>query len=116
MPELNGIETTRQAIQRSPTTRVIVLSMHAQEAYVLQALRNGASGYVLKESSLEELVEAVRTVLADHRFLSDRISERLIEVYVQKERDAALDDPYETLTSREREVLQVLAEGLLQMD
>jgi DNA-binding NarL/FixJ family response regulator len=112
MPELNGMEVTRQALQRSPATRVIVLSMHANEAYVLQALRNGALGYVLKESSLEELVEAVRTVLLDRRFLSESISERMIEVYIQNERDAAMDDPYETLTNREREVLQMVAEGM----
>jgi DNA-binding NarL/FixJ family response regulator len=111
MPELNGMEVTRQALQRSPATRVIVLSMHANEGYVTQALRNGALGYVLKDSSLEELVEAVRTVLLDRRFLSASISERMIEVYIQNEKAASVDDPYETLTNREREVLQMVAEG-----
>jgi DNA-binding NarL/FixJ family response regulator len=111
MPELNGMEVTRQALQRSPGTRVIVLSMHANEGYVTQALRNGALGYVLKDSSLEELVEAVRTVLVGRRFLSASISERMIEIYIQKEKDASIDDPYETLTNREREVLQMAAEG-----
>ncbi len=111
MPELNGIEVTRQALQRSPATRVIVLSMHANEGYVTQALRNGALGYVLKDFSLEELVEAVRSVLLGRRFLSKCISERMIETYIQKERDASIDDPYETLTNREREVLQLVVEG-----
>ena len=111
MPELNGMEVTRQALQRSPATRVIVLSMHANEGYVTQALRNGALGYVLKDSSLEELVEAVRTVLQGRRFLSASISERMIEIYIQNEKAASVDDPYETLTNREREVLQMVAEG-----
>jgi len=111
MPELNGMEVTRQALQRSPSTRVIVLSMHANEGYVTQALRNGALGYVLKDSSLEELVKAVRTVLVGQRFLSQSISERMIEAYIQKEIDAAAVDPYESLTNREREVLQMVAEG-----
>ena len=111
MPELNGIEVTRQALQRSPATRVIVLSMHANEGYVTQALKNGALGYVLKDSSLEELVEAVRSVLLGRRFLSECISERMIETYIQRERDASIDDPYETLTNREREVLQMVVEG-----
>ena len=111
MPELNGMEVTRQALQRSPVTRVIVLSMHSNEGYVTQALRNGALGYVLKDSSLEELVEAVRTVLLGRRYLSERISEQMIETYIQKERNASVDDPYESLTNREREVFQMVAEG-----
>lgn len=111
MPELNGIEVTRQALQRSPATRVIVLSMHSNEGYVTQALRNGALGYVLKDSSLEELVDAVRSVLSGRRYLSESISERMIETYIQKEQDASVDDPYETLTNREREVIQMVAEG-----
>ncbi|HBX69085.1 MAG TPA: DNA-binding response regulator [Chloroflexi bacterium] len=112
MPELNGLEVTRQALQRSPGTRVIVLSMHANEAYVLQAMRNGALGYVLKDSSLEELVLAVRTVLREDRYLSEAISDDMLQLYQQKERQSALDDPYETLTNREREILQMVVEGL----
>ena len=112
MPELNGMEVTRQVGQRSPDTRVVVLSMHKNEAYVLQALRNGASGYVLKDSSLEDLVRAVRDVLVGKRYLSDPISERVIELYIEREKGTALDDPYETLTNREREVLQMVAEGM----
>ena len=112
MPELNGMEVTRQAIQYSPATRVIILSMHHNEAYVLQALRNGASGYVIKESSLEELVQAIRVVLEGKRYLSEPISERVIELYVEREKETSLEDPYELLTNREREILQMVAEGL----
>jgi two-component system response regulator NreC len=110
MPGLNGLEVTRQVRQRCPCTRVIVLSMHANEAYVLEALRHGAAGYVLKESSTAELVQAVRTVVAGRRHLSPPLSERAIEAYAQKAAPSPLDI-YETLTTREREVLQMAAEG-----
>jgi two-component system, NarL family, response regulator NreC len=110
MPGLNGLEVTRQVRQRFPGTRVIVLSMHANEAYVLEALRHGAAGYVLKESSTAELVQAVRTVVAGRRHLSPPLSERAIEAYAQKAAPSPLD-LYETLTTREREVLQMAAEG-----
>lgn len=110
MPGLNGLEVTRQVRQRFPYTRVIVLSMHANEAYVLEALRHGAAGYVLKESSTAELVQAVRTVVAGRRHLSPPLSERAIEAYAQKAAPSPLDI-YETLTTREREVLQMAAEG-----
>jgi len=110
MPGLNGLEVTRQVRQRCPGTRVIVLSMHANEAYVLEALRHGAAGYVLKESSTAELVQAVRTVVAGRRHLSPPLSDRAIEAYAQKAAPSPLDI-YETLTTREREVLQMAAEG-----
>jgi DNA-binding NarL/FixJ family response regulator len=110
MPGLNGLEVTRQVSQRSPHTRVIVLSMHANEAYVLEALRKGAAGYVLKDASAADLVEAIREVAAGRRYLSRQLSERAIEAYVQKAEATALDI-YETLTTREREVLQLAAEG-----
>jgi DNA-binding NarL/FixJ family response regulator len=110
MPGLGGLEVVRQTSQRSPQTLILVLSMHANEAYVLEALRNGAAGYVLKDSSVTELVQAVREVLAGRRYLSPPLSERAIDAYVQKAQAAALD-PYDTLTAREREVLQLSAEG-----
>ncbi len=110
MPSLNGLEATRQLNQRSPHTRVVILSMHANEAYVLEALRNGAAGYVLKDSSAADLVHAVREVVAGRRYLSSPLSERAIAAYVQKASDVALD-PYEMLTNREREVLHLAAEG-----
>ena len=110
MPSLNGLEATRQVSQRSPHTRVVILSMHANEAYVLEALRNGAAGYVLKDSSAADLVQAVREVVTGRRYLSSPLSERAIAAYVQKASDVALD-PYEMLTNREREVLHLAAEG-----
>ena len=110
MPGLGGLEVTLQVGKRSPQTRVIILSMHADEAYVLEALRNGAAGYVLKESSADELVQAVREVVAGRRFLSSPLSERAIDAYVSKAQEVVLDR-YETLTAREREVLHLAAEG-----
>jgi two-component system response regulator NreC len=110
MPGLNGLEVTRQVSQRSPQTHVVILSMHANEAHVLEALRSGAEAYVLKESTSAELVHAVREAVAGRRYLSPPLSERAIEVYMQKAEPIALD-PYETLTAREREVLYLVAEG-----
>ena len=110
MPGLNGLEVTRQVRQRASRTRVIVLSMYSNEAYVLEALRHGASGYVLKEAPAADLVHAVHEVAAGRRYLSPPLSERAIEAYLQKAQDTVLD-PYETLTTREREVLQLAAEG-----
>lgn len=110
MPGLSGLEVTRQVRQRSPGTRVVVLSMHATEAYVLEALRNGGSGYVLKDSSASDLVQAVRAAAAGRRYLAPPLTERAIEAYAQKA-ETAPPDPYDTLTAREREVLHLAAEG-----
>jgi len=110
MPGLNGMEVTRQITARVPKTRVVVLSMHANEAYVLEALRNGAAAYVLKDSSATDLVHAVREVAAGRRYLSPPLSERALDTYRQRAKEATLDI-YETLTTREREVLHLAAEG-----
>jgi two-component system response regulator NreC len=109
MPGLNGLDAARLVRQRSPKVKIIILSMHSNEAYVLQAIRNGASGYVLKDASTENLVEAIRDVVAGKRYLSAPISEWVIEAYLHKTGDAT--DPYDTLTGREREVLLLAAEG-----
>jgi two-component system, NarL family, response regulator NreC len=110
MPGLNGLEITRRLTRSAPQTHIIVLSMHANEAYVIEALRNGASGYVLKGSDASELVHAIREVLDGKRYLSPPLSEHTIEMYVEKAAGAPLD-PYETLSAREREVLHLAAEG-----
>jgi DNA-binding NarL/FixJ family response regulator len=110
MPGLNGLDVTRQVGQRSPGTRVIILSMYANEAYVLEALRNGAAAYVLKKSSPDELVQAVHEVVAGRSFLSRSLSQRAIEAYKWKAQEIPLD-PYDRLTNREREVLHMAAEG-----
>jgi DNA-binding NarL/FixJ family response regulator len=109
LPGLNGMEVIRQVRQGSPATRVLILSMHANESYVLEALRSGAAGYLLKTASSSEMIAAVRAVVAGKRYLSPPLSDRVIEAYAQQARPAA--DIYETLTSRERVVLQLVAEG-----
>ena len=110
MPGLHGLEVTRQVNQRSPSVRIIVLSMHANEAYVLEALRNGAAGYVLKDSSTDTLVTAIRTTMEGRRYLCAPLSEMAMEAFLQKAQNVAID-LYDSLTGREREVLQLAAEG-----
>jgi two-component system, NarL family, response regulator NreC len=111
MPGLNGLEVTRQVTQRVPRIRVIILSMHQDDAYVLQALRCGAIGYVLKDSSPNELAEAIRNVNQGRRFLSEKLSSRLIDSMVRNAEEESQIDAYEQLTDREREVLQLILEG-----
>jgi DNA-binding NarL/FixJ family response regulator len=111
MPGVTGLEVVQQSRQLSPQTRVIILSMHGDEAYVLQALKCGAMGYVLKGAEPGDLILGVREVIAGRRFLSAPLSERAIEVYIQRGRESE-QDPHEMLTTREREVLQLAAQGL----
>jgi DNA-binding NarL/FixJ family response regulator len=108
MPGLNGLEVTRRIHNLG---RVVVLSMHSSEAYVSEALRSGAYGYVLKDSTTEELVTAVRAVAEGRRYLCAPFSEQQIESYLERTH-ATPQDPLETLTSREREVLELVARGL----
>jgi DNA-binding NarL/FixJ family response regulator len=110
MPGLNGLEVARQISKQMPQTRIIILSMYDDEGFVLKALANGVSGYVLKDAGSFDLVQAVREVAAGHRYLSPPLSDRAIEAYQQIYRAGTLDK-YETLTTREREVLQLTAEG-----
>jgi two-component system, NarL family, response regulator NreC len=111
IPGLSGLEVTRQVKLRTPSTLVVILSMHANEPYVLEALKNGASGYVLKDSSGTDLVQAIKQVLAGQRYLSPPLSERAVEAYLQRSQ-ASTFDPYDSLTEREREVLHLAAEGM----
>jgi two-component system response regulator NreC len=110
MPGLSGLEALRIIGQRSPQTRVVVLSMHSNNAFVAAALKHGAIGYVLKGTSEEHLVRAVREVAAGRRCLSPPITELAIDAYIEQAKAGALD-PHETLTTREREVLHLAAEG-----
>ncbi len=112
MPGLNGLEITRQVWR---TTRVLILSMHANEAYVIEALKKGASGYLLKDTTAIELTQAIRMIAAGQRYLSAPFSERAISAYVERAKTGSLD-PYDALTSREREVLQLVAEGFSTME
>lgn len=111
MPDLNGLEVLRQVRERSPVTSSIVLSMQSADVYVVEALKAGALGYVLKETGPSEMLSAVRQVVLGQRYLSPKISERLIDVLIQTVEKAPAD-PYQTLTNREREVLQMAAEGM----
>lgn len=115
MPGLNGIEVTRQALKRSPDTKIVILSMHGNDEYVLEALRNGATGYVLKDAGADELVAAVRAVSGGERYLSPELAERAIDAYVRQTEETTLDR-YETLTDREREVLHLAADGLTNVE
>lgn len=110
MPGLTGIEVTQRVKRQWPATKVIILSMQNNEAYVVSALKSGASGYILKDTGPEELVDAIRTVVKGERYLSKQLSERLINAYVSKVDEAEVD-PYDTLTNREKEILHLVAEG-----
>jgi DNA-binding NarL/FixJ family response regulator len=112
VPGLSGLEVARSTKRDSPRTKVIVLSMHDAESYVVDALSAGVAGYVLKKSSSEELVFAIGQALAGNVYLSAALNQRAIAAYLQHSRESRADDPYDTLTRREREVLQLAAEGM----
>ena len=111
MPLLNGIETTRQISRKSPSTRVLVLSMHADEAYVTQILQAGATGYLLKDSADVDLIQAVAAVAKGTSFFSPAIARVMLDDYVQKLAEKGVTDRYESLSEREREIFQLIAEG-----
>jgi DNA-binding NarL/FixJ family response regulator len=111
MPGLNGLEVTRHLAQEAPSVRVIILSMHSDRRYVLEALRAGARGYLLKEGGFEELLVAVRAVADGRIHLGAAVGEQVIRDYVQLARDDE-GGAFAVLSGREREVLQLLAEGL----
>lgn len=110
MPGLNGLEVARQVSRSLPNTRIIILSMYTNDAYVIEALKNGALGYVLKDSQASDLIQAVKEVINGNRYLSPPLSERALELYMRKV-ESVPEDPYDLLTTREREVLQMVAEG-----
>ncbi|HXJ43897.1 MAG TPA: response regulator transcription factor [Bryobacteraceae bacterium] len=111
MPNLNGTEATQQITSRHPAVSVIMLSMHSDEAYVLRALKSGARGYLLKESAEADLLAAIRAVHQGKAFFSPAISALLVQDYVRQLRDRNVEDSYELLSPREREILQLVAEG-----
>jgi len=111
MPNLNGIEATRQIIANGAAVSIVVLSMHSDEEYVLRALKAGARGYLLKESAEADLIAAVRAVISGKSFFSPAVSRLLVEDYVRQLQDRDIEDSYELLTTREREILQLVAEG-----
>jgi DNA-binding NarL/FixJ family response regulator len=109
MSGLNGLEAASRVIKEFPHIKVIILSMHATEEYVLQALRAGAAGYMLKDAAIVELELAIQAVSRDETYLSPSISKRVVENYLQ--RAAPIESPLGQLTSRQREILQLIAEG-----
>jgi two-component system, NarL family, response regulator NreC len=111
MPRLNGIDVAAQARKRRPGLRVIVLSMHSDESYVVRALAAGARGYLLKEATDDDLLPAVRAVAGGRTFFSPAVSAMLLADHVRHLQQRGLQDSYHLLTDREREVLQLLAEG-----
>lgn len=111
MPILNGIEAARQISSRLPQTAIVFLSMHADEGYVLKALKVGARAYLLKDSAEYDLITAIKAVDEGKAFFSPAISKMLVEDYMRQMREREVEDSYELLTTREREILQLLAEG-----
>ena len=109
MPGLNGLEVAARATKTAPKTRVLILSMHASEAYVAQALRAGVAGYLLKDAADDELPTAIKVVARGEIYLSPKISTQVVERYVQSA--SAAPDPLAGLTTRQREILQLVAEG-----
>ncbi len=111
MPLLNGIEATRQIVRRAPSVRVLILSMHSEQAYVTQAVQAGARGYLLKESAGSELIEAIAAVAAGRSYFSPPVAQVVFDDYVRSLVDRGITDRYDALSEREREVLQLVAEG-----
>ena len=111
MPVLNGIDAAARITSSKPKTAVIVLSMHSDESYVLRALKSGVKGYLLKDSADSDLITAVRHVMTGKPFFSPAISNMLVQDYIREIRQRGVEDSYELLTSRERELLQLMAEG-----
>jgi two-component system response regulator NreC len=111
MPLLNGIEATRQIVRRLPHVGVLILSMHADETYITQALRAGARGYLLKDSAATQLIDAVAAVAAGKSFFSPAAAKVMLDDYLRRLADSGVTDRYDSLSEREREVFQLVAEG-----
>jgi two-component system, NarL family, response regulator NreC len=111
MPLLNGIEATAQIVKANPKTKVIILSMFSDETYLVRILSAGAKGYLLKDSTETDLLPAVKAVMQGKPYFSTRIAQTLLEDYIRQLQQRGLQDSYELLTDREKEVLQLLAEG-----
>lgn len=112
MPDLGGLEITRRVRERGPDTRVVILSMHSDEPFVQAALRHGVSGYVLKGAATSDLIAAVHAAVAGKRFLSAAVNDYALDAYVERAQEAEPLDRYDLLTNREREVLQLAAQGM----
>ncbi len=111
MPRLNGAEAAQRINEMLPGTAIVILSMHSDEGYVLQALKAGAKAYLVKDSAESDLIDAIKAVSAGKAFFSPEVSRVLVEDYVREMRSRGVEDSYELLTAREREILHLLAEG-----
>ena len=111
MPNLSGIEAAQRIAAQMPNVAIVMLSMHSDEGYVLRALKAGARGYLLKDAAESDLIEAIKAVSQGKTFFSSEISKMLVEDYIREIRTRGVEDSYELLTSREREILQLLVEG-----
>ncbi len=111
MPLLNGIEATRQIARRLPNTAILILSMHSDEAYITQALKAGARGYMLKDSADVDLIRGVESVAAGKSFFSPAAARVMLDDYVRHLADKGIADRFDTLSEREREIFQLIAEG-----
>jgi DNA-binding NarL/FixJ family response regulator len=111
MPEVSGIEATEEICHRCPSVAIVILSMHSTNEYVFRALQAGASGFVIKESAGRELINAVRTVHTGHRYLSRKLSDQLIDDYVERRETVKEKTPLDELSEREKQILKQLVEG-----
>ena len=111
MPNLNGIDAARQIVAKHPRIAIVFLSMNSDETYVLRALKSGAKAYLLKDSAEADLIEAVRSVRQGKSYFSPAVSKTLLEDYARQLQQRGMEDSYELLSMREREVLQLIAEG-----
>jgi two-component system, NarL family, response regulator NreC len=111
MARLNGIDATARITAKQPAAGVVILSMHSDESYVLRALRAGARAYLLKDSAEGDLIAAIRAISAGKSFFSPKVSRLLKEDYVRRLQEEDAEDSYDLLTAREREILQLIAEG-----
>ena len=111
MPVLNGIDATRQIVRKAPKVRVLILSMYSDEAYVTRALSAGATGYLLKDSAGKELIKAISAVAQGAAYFSPAISRLMLDDYMRRAATSGVVDRYDTLSDREREIFQLVAEG-----
>jgi DNA-binding NarL/FixJ family response regulator len=111
MPRLSGPDAAQSISQKLPAVRIVMLSMHSDESYVLRALKAGARGYLLKASPEADVIAAIRAVAAGNAYFSPSITKLLVEEYVVEARRRGVDDSYELLSTREKEILHLLASG-----
>ena len=111
MPAMNGIEATSQMVRRLPDIRILILSMHLNEAYIVQSVKAGAKGYLLKDCADVELIRAVTALASGKSYFSPAVAKVMLDDYIRHLAETGITDRYDSLSEREREILQLLAEG-----